>query len=147
MKISSRGEYALRALIVLGQQPNEIVPTMEISQKTLVPISYLEQILLQLKALGFIKSKRGIHGGYSLRYSPRELNIGEVIRKLEGPVAPMACVSITAYEPCALEASCMLKPLWAFIRDIVADVLDSTTLEQLLQGTLSASLQGTKATK
>lgn len=60
--------------------------------------------------------------------------IGEVIRKLEGPLAPMSCVSVTAYEPCPLEGDCLLKPLWALVRDTVAHVLDRTTLDHLLQG-------------
>lgn len=135
MKVSSRGEYALRALIVLGSQtPGSVVSIADISQKTLVPIPYLEQILLQIKKLGFVRSKRGMHGGYALRLQPDEIVIGEVIRRLEGPLAPIGCVSVTAYEACPLEKGCLLKPLWALVRDIVAQVLDQTTLEDLLEG-------------
>lgn len=132
MKVSSKGEYALRALIYLGQHDGNVLSISEIAEKTLVPVSYLEQILLQLKMNGHVKSKRGARGGYSLRCSPSEINIGDVIRKLEGPLAPMGCASITAYEPCELEASCVLKPLWTLVRDTVAQVLDQTTLEDLL---------------
>jgi Rrf2 family protein len=146
MKISTRGEYALRALILLGQHPNEVISISDISAKTLVPIRYLEQILLQLKSLGLIKSKRGAYGGYSLRIRTDEIYIGEVIRKLEGPLAPMHCVSLTAYEPCPLEkAGCLLQPLWSFIRDIVANVLDHTTLNQLISGNIKFSLYGGEA--
>lgn len=135
LKVSSRGEYALRALIVLGSQTyGSVVSIADISQKTLVPIPYLEQILLQMKRLGFVKSKRGKHGGYALRLQSGEIIIGEVIRHLEGPLAPIGCVSVTAYEACPLEEGCLLKPLWALVRDTVAQVLDQTTLQDLLEG-------------
>ncbi|MEC1756079.1 RrF2 family transcriptional regulator [Schinkia azotoformans] len=136
MKISSRGEYALRALIYLGTKNNEVITIEEISDKTLVPVNYLEQILLQLKRNGYVQSRRGVNGGYKLSRSPDEINIGEVIRNLEGPLAPMGCVSITSYESCPIEAGCLLKPLWALVRDTVANLLDHTTLNDLLKGDL-----------
>ncbi len=111
MKVSSKGEYALRALLVLGQQQGTVVTIQEISHKTLVTINYLEQILLQLKKLDYVKSKRGAKGGYFLHKNTDEINIGEVIRHLEGPLSPMGCASITKYQPCPLEAVCQLKPL------------------------------------
>jgi Rrf2 family protein len=134
MKVSTRGEYALRALILLGQHPNEVIPVADISATTRVPINYLEQILLNLKKLGYVTSKRGIRGGYTLRLPSDQIVIGEVIRRLEGPLAPMGCVSVTAYEPCPLEEGCLLKPLWALIRDTVARLLEQTTLDDLLRG-------------
>ncbi|MFC7442001.1 RrF2 family transcriptional regulator [Laceyella putida] len=134
MKVSTRGEYALRALIILGQQPQGVMTIADISDKTLVPISYLEHILLQLKHLGYVTSKRGSRGGYKINRSPEEIVIGEVIRKLEGPLAPMSCVSVTAYEPCALEEICLLRPLWMLIRETVAELLENTTLADLLLG-------------
>ncbi|KKI90508.1 BadM/Rrf2 family transcriptional regulator [Bacillus sp. SA1-12] len=132
MKVSSKGEYALRALLVLGQQQGQVMTIQEISDKTLVTINYLEQILLQLKKLDFVKSKRGARGGYFLHKEAQQINIGEVIRKLEGPLSPMSCASITKYEPCPLEAGCQLKPLWSLVRDTISYVLDRTTLEDLL---------------
>lgn len=134
MKISTKGEYALRALLVLGENPNKILTIAEIAEKTMVPEPYLEQILLQLKKWGYVKSKRGIYGGYFLRKMPSEIVIGQVIRQMEGPLAPISCVSIHGYEPCALEEGCLLKPLWLLIRDLVAQLLENTTLEDLLLG-------------
>jgi Rrf2 family protein len=142
MKVSTRGEYALRALILLGQHPNEVIPVADISAKTRVPINYLEQILLKLKKLGYVTSKRGIRGGYTLRLPSDQIVIGEVIRRLEGPLAPMGCVSVTAYEPCPLEEGCLLKPLWALIRDTVARLLEHTTLDDLLQGRIQTGKEG-----
>lgn len=101
MKVSTRGEYALRTLILLAQHP-AVIPGAEISEKTRVPLNYLEQILLQLKNLGYVQSKRGVRGGYFLHKPPEQIIIGEVIRQLEGPLAPMGCVSVTAYDPCPL---------------------------------------------
>ncbi|MDQ0218771.1 Rrf2 family transcriptional regulator [Peribacillus cavernae] len=133
MKISSKGEYALRALIALGRKEEELVQIKDISKETLVSSQYLEQILLHLKSHGYVISKRGVNGGYKLKEAPERIVIGKVIRDLEGPLAPMSCVSITSYEYCPLEdQGCMLKPLWALIRDEVADLLDHTTLQDLL---------------
>jgi Rrf2 family protein len=109
----------------------------EISEKTLVSIHYLEQILLQLKKLGYVTSKRGARGGYLLHKKAEEINIGEVIRDLEGPLSPMGCASITKYEPCSVEEGCQLKPLWSLIRETIAFVLEQTTLEDLLQNRLT----------
>lgn len=137
MKVSSRGEYALRALICLGAKNNNLIIIEEISEKTLVPVNYLEQILLQLKRNGYVQSKRGVNGGYKLSRNPNDIIIGEVIRNLEGPLAPMGCVSITSYESCPLEEGCLLKPLWALIRDKIAELLDNTTLYDLLEGNIN----------
>ncbi|WP_129710208.1 RrF2 family transcriptional regulator [Priestia megaterium] len=135
MKISSKGEYALRALITLATNKNDLMQIKDISSETLVSSQYLEHILLQLKSHGYVKSKRGVYGGYTLKESPSRIVIGKVIRDLEGPLAPMGCVSVTAYEYCPLEdKNCLLKPLWALIRDTIAQLLDDTTLEDLVKG-------------
>ena len=136
LKVSSKGEYALRALIVLGQHQGGILSISDISEKTLVTVKYLEQIMSPLKKLGYVESKRGVQGGYFLRIPPAEINIGEIIRQLEGPLSPMSCTSVTAYESCSLEPGCLLKPLWALIRDTIADVLEHTSLDDLLQGNI-----------
>lgn len=107
----------------------------DISSETLVSSQYLEHILLQLKSHGYVKSKRGVYGGYTLKEPPSRIVIGKVIRDLEGPLAPMSCVSVTAYEYCPLEdKNCLLKPLWALIRNTIAQLLDDTTLEDLVKG-------------
>ncbi|MBD8067649.1 RrF2 family transcriptional regulator [Bacillus sp. PS06] len=137
MKVSSKGEYALRALLLLGQNQGKVMSIQEISEKTLVTVHYLEQLLLQLKKLGYLQSKRGAKGGYLLYKSPDEINIGEVIRDLEGPLSPMGCASITKYEACPLEEGCQLKPLWSLVRDTIAYVLERTSLEDLLENRIS----------
>ncbi|WEG17892.1 Rrf2 family transcriptional regulator [Alkalihalophilus pseudofirmus] len=138
MKVSSKGEYCLRALIMLAVKKEERLTVDEISKATHVTPAYLEKLLSQLKTLGYINSKRGTRGGFMLQLAPKDIKIGEVIRKLEGPLAPMSCVSVTSYQECALEGSCMLKPLWGLVRDTVADVLDRTTLADLVEGNIGS---------
>ncbi|MEK4199232.1 RrF2 family transcriptional regulator [Cytobacillus sp. FSL K6-0265] len=142
MKISSKGEYALRSLIVLGKNEGDLITIKDISAKTLVPIQYLEQILLLLKSHGYVKSKRGVYGGYMLKKESHEINIGEVIRQLEGPLAPMSCVSITAYEYCPLEdQGCVLQPLWALLREEIAFILDQVSLQDLINHNIPSPRQ------
>lgn len=137
MKISSKGEYSLRALITLGENEGKVLTVSEISNFTQVPAPYLEKILAQLKLLGYVTSKRGFRGGYRLKTNPKNICIGEVIRKIEGPLAPMSCVSINAYQSCNLENSCLLKPLWSLVRDTVAHVLENIILEDILEKRIS----------
>ena len=119
---------------MLGRHQGQILPISDLADKTLVTVKYLEQIMHLLKKMEYVQSKRGVHGGYFLRRPPDEINIGEIIRELEGPLSPMGCTSVTAYESCSLEQGCLLKPLWALVRDTIAHVLEQTTLDDLLQG-------------
>ncbi|BAB06844.1 BH3125 [Halalkalibacterium halodurans C-125] len=136
MKVSSKGEYCLRALIILAKQPERRFTVHELSKHTLVPPPYLEKLLSQLRVLSYITSKRGKGGGYQLSRDARDISMGEVIRQLEGPLAPMSCVSVTSYQSCELEQGCLLKPLWGLVRDTVANVLDQTTLADLIENKL-----------
>src|SRR5207248_1571580 len=100
MKLSKRGEYALRALIDLGiaaELGRPILQVSELAAKEKLPIKFLEQIFTQLKASGFVVSKRGKDGGYSLARPMNRIKFGSVIRLIDGPLAPIPCVSQTAY--------------------------------------------------
>jgi len=102
MKLSLRGEYALRALLVLGlnfKQP--VVRIKSISQQQNIPKRFLEQILNDLKSAGVVESKRGVAGGYRLARAPEEISLATVIRHLEGALAPVSCVSERFYEMCS----------------------------------------------
>jgi len=121
---------------VLGQHQGQVLSITDIADKTLVTVKYLEQIMSQLKKMGYVESKRGAQGGYLLKIKPDEINIGTIIRQLEGPLSPMSCTSVTAYEPCSLEPDCLLKPFWALIRDTIADILEQTSLDDLLKGNI-----------
>ena len=97
MKLSLRGEYALRALIVLGlsyrPRDDSVVRIQAISEQQNIPKRFLEQILNELKSIGIVESRRGVAGGYRLRLPPEKITLAEVIRHIEGPLAPVSCVS------------------------------------------------------
>lgn len=134
MRLSTKGEYASRAMLELaaryGQGP---VPIRIISLSQAIPQQFLEQILLLLKRAGYLKSKKGPAGGYYLSRPPAEINVAEVIRVMDGPLAPINCVSVIEHEPCPLEDSCGLKWLWKEVRDMVAERLEKTTFEDVLK--------------
>jgi len=104
VKISKRGEYALRALIDFGLAEAADRPLLQVSElasKEDFPVTFLEQILMQLKAAGYLEGRRGKLGGYLLARPPENICIGQVIRVIDGPRAPISCVSQTAYERCS----------------------------------------------
>lgn len=141
MKLSKRGEYALRALIDLGiatELGRPIVQVSELASKEKLPIKFLEQIFSQLKAHGFIESKRGKLGGYSLAQPMRQIKFGAVIRLIDGPLAPIPCVSQTAYERCTCpdEAHCGLRMLMLDVRTAISKVLDRYSLADIVEITL-----------
>src|SRR6202453_2690803 len=138
MRLSKKGEYAVRALIEIGFEsslrPNNLIQISTVAQRTNIPEKFLEQILLALRNGGVLKSKRGVEGGYSLAKSPEEISLGEVIRLLDGPLAPIPCVSVSAYEPCSCpdEESCGLRIAMKQVRDAIAGILDQYTLHRLI---------------
>ena len=141
MKLSKRGEYALRALIDLGIASELGWPMLQASQlaaKERLPVKFLEQIFTQLKAAGYVKSKRGKLGGYSLARRMDQIRFGAVIRLIDGPLAPIRCVSQMAYARCSCpdEAHCGLRMLMLDVRNAVARVLDRYTLADIVQITL-----------
>src|SRR5205814_5808942 len=141
MKLSKRGEYALRALIDLGIAQElgfSILQASELARKEKLPVKFLEQILAQLKLGGYVKSTRGKLGGYSLAKPMRRIKFGPVIRFIEGPLAPIRCVSQTAYARCTCpdEAHCGLRMLMLDLRHAIARVLDRHTLADIVEITL-----------
>ena len=139
MRLSKKGEYAVRALTEIGfesvARPNSLIQISTVAQRTNIPEKFLEQILLALRNGGVLKSKRGVEGGYSLAKSPDDITLGEVIRLLDGPLAPIPCVSVTAYEPCSCpdEASCGLHIAMRQVRDAIAAILDNYKLSRVIQ--------------
>ncbi len=140
MKFSKKGEYALRALLELTAQRDSILlQRHEIAERQNIPIEFLEQILLTLKNAGLLTSKRGINGGYSLLKAPEEITLGQVIRLLDGPLAPIACVSKTAYQKCqdcphADTATCPIQQVMLDVRNAIAAILDNYTLRDFASG-------------
>jgi Rrf2 family protein len=141
MKLSKRGEYALRALIDLGIAQELHRPMLQLSElaaKEKLPVKFLEQILTQLKAGGYVTTKRGKLGGYSLGKPMERIKFGAVIRLIDGPLAPIPCVSRTAYSRCSCpdEAHCGLRMLMVDVRTAIARVLDRYTLADIVEITL-----------
>src|ERR1700683_5330724 len=105
MRLSKKGEYAIRALVEIGFEshlhPNSLIQISTVAERTNIPEKFLEQILLALRNGGVLKSKRGVEGGYALAKPPADINLGEVVRLLDGPLAPIPCVSHSAYERCS----------------------------------------------
>ena len=135
--ISKKTKYALKALQYLGQHyAKGPILISEISEKERIPKKFLEAILLELKNKGFLQSKKGKQGGYSLAHLPEQINLGEVMRVLEGPLAPLPCVSQTAYkrcEECVDENFCGIRMVMKEVRDATAKILEGTTLADLLE--------------
>lgn len=141
MKLSKRGEYALRALIDLGiarELGRPLLQVSELVEKERLPEKFIVQILIQLREAGYVESKRGKHGGYSLARPMEAISFGQVVRLIDGPLAPIACVSHTAYARCTCpdEAHCGLRMLMLDVRNAIADVLDRYTLADIVGITL-----------
>ncbi|MGH9175607.1 MAG: RrF2 family transcriptional regulator [Vicinamibacterales bacterium] len=135
MKVSTRGEYGMRAMVSLAREfGNGPLALSTIAHDSSVPAAYLEQLLGTLRRAGLVTSTRGAHGGYQLSREPRDVRVGEVYRALEGPVAPMECVSeIEPEELCPLIDGCATRIVWLKVRDNIVEALDSTTLADLIE--------------
>jgi Rrf2 family protein len=141
VKISKRSEYALRALIDLGIASEMGWPMLQISElasKEKLPIKFLEQIFTQLKSAGYVVSRRGKFGGYSLGRPMSRIKFGEVIRLIDGPLAPIRCVSQTSYARCSCpdEIHCGLRMLMFDVRNAISAILDRYTLADIVEITL-----------
>src|SRR5438034_8205738 len=141
MKVSKRGEYALRALIDLGIASELGWPMLQVSElaaKEKLPIKFLEQILAQLKAAGYVEARRGKFGGYSLARPMKRIKFGAVVRLIDGPLAPIRCVSQTSYARCSCpdEVHCGLRMLMFDVRNAISTVLDRFTLADIVAITL-----------
>jgi Rrf2 family protein len=141
MKLSKKGEYALRSLINLGiaaEMKRKLVQVSELAESEQLPVKFLEQILQALKEAGIVESQRGKFGGYRLARPAKKILIGEVVRLIDGPLAPIGCVSQTAYEPCTCpdEVHCGLRMLMLDVRNAIADILDRYSLADVVEITL-----------
>jgi Rrf2 family protein len=135
MRLSKLGEYGLRAMIMLAGTPNEsshlpVVRIKEISEREQISTKFLEQILLTLKNAGLLHSRKGVGGGYYLARPPSEITLGQIFRVLDGPVAPIRCVSQMAYESCGCpdEQTCGLRLVMGDVRNAIVNILDHTSL-------------------
>src|SRR4051812_34908470 len=134
MKLSQRGEYALRALVVLSQNYHrDVVRIQAISEQQNIPKRFLEQILNDLKSGGVVQSRRGVAGGYRLAAPPDQIKLAVVIRHIEGALAPVGCVSEKFYEKCSCpdESRCAIRSVMKEVRDAIVKILENTSVADL----------------
>lgn len=136
MKLSKKGEYALRAMIDLSlNYGKESIQIHDISEREKIPQKFLEQILLELKKAGLLQSKRGSGGGYRLLKHPEEITLAHVIRVIDGPLAPLGCVSEWAHISCPEEKNCGLQKVMKEVRDAIVRVLEGITFADVCRRT------------
>ena len=143
--ISKKTQYGLKAMQALGRRYREgpvLIGTL--AREESIPLKFLEVILLELKSHGLLESKLGRKGGYRLSRAPSTVTIGSIVRIMEGPLAPLPCASETAYKPCAEcgdVESCGTRIIMREVRDAISEVLDRTTLADLLRRVESRRLE------
>jgi Rrf2 family protein len=139
MKLTSRGELALKAMLELARvegRTDSGLSASEIARRCRASVKFLEQVLIQLRAGGYIISTRGRLGGYRLARDADAIYIGEISRLIDGPLAPAPCASVSQHRPCDWcenEAECDLRTVWVEVRDAIAQVMDSKSLGELLR--------------
>jgi len=136
MQLSLRGEYALRAMLVLGvHKDSGVVRIQEISEQQNIPKRFLEQILNDLKSGGFVESRRGVSGGYRLAKKPEQISLAAIVRHIEGALAPVSCVSENFYEKCSCpdESRCAIRAAMKEVREAVVKVAERITVADLCE--------------
>ena len=136
--LTMKAKYALRALCALADAHPERLQARQIATVADVPEKFLEAILVELRKAGIVASKRGVQGGHSLAKPADKIMVGDIIRTLDGPIAPIRCASVTAYQPCADcidPQACALRDLMGDVRDAMSDVIDFRSLRQFADET------------
>lgn len=141
MKLTKRGEYALRTLIRLGTAQSlnqDVVSVATIAEGEKLPFKFLENILAELRQAGYVESKRGKMGGVMLAKPSAKITIGEIVRLIDGRLAPIGCASETDYEKCSCpdEIHCGLRMLMIDVRNSIARLLDRYTLADVVSVTM-----------
>lgn len=135
--LSKKSKYGLKAALFLARNSEgAAVPISDIARSENIPKKFLEFILVTLKNNGILYSQKGRGGGYLLGRSPADITVGEIIRVLDGPIAPVPCVSVTAYHTCNMcpdDKKCEIKLVMKDVRDSIANILDSTSLTDLIE--------------
>ncbi len=134
MKVSTRGDYASRALLSLALHGGQTVPTSvrDIAERTGLPQPYLEQILLALKGAGLVRSKRGVGGGYVLARSPEDVSLAQVVSAVDGPIVAGDFGEPHADGACDHEGQCVLLSVWAEVGETMRQHLQSFTLADMV---------------
>ena len=148
MKLSTKGRYGVRAMVDLAlhydkQDDNqEAIPLHCIADRQDISEHYLEQLIAPLREAGLVNSVRGANGGYLLAKEPTDITVKDIIRELEGPIAPVECVEKEAGSSCENVEDCITRLIWKKLRNSINEVLDSITLEDLRQEAVDAKEKG-----
>jgi len=136
MKVTKKGEYAMRAMVDLALNYNKgLRQIQDIVREEVIPERFLEQILLMLKNAGFVESKRGVGGGYFLSRRPDEISLGEVIRAIDGPLSPLDCIGKSANVKCPKEVVCGIRSVMVDVRNAMTKILDHVSLADVCNRT------------
>jgi Rrf2 family protein len=139
--LSMKAKYALRALMVMTQNEKKMLSSKVIAEKANAPSKFLDNILQELRHHGVVDSKRGIFGGYFLVRPAEDLSLGDIVRMIDGMLAPVPCASVTAYrrcDDCEDEATCKIRYVMLSVREAISNVLDTLSLKSLAHLDLSA---------
>lgn len=132
--LSMKAKYALRALMVMTRNEKKMLSSKTIAGEADIPQKFLDNILQELRHQGLVDSKRGIFGGYFLAVPSSEIMVGNIIRMIDGPLAPIRCASQTAYQKCddcSDEMTCEIRKTMVEVRNAIAGVLDKKSLREL----------------
>jgi len=130
MKITYRGDYALKAVLDLALNYDNVVTIHDLATRAQIPTKFLEQVLLDLKRGGFVESRRGKVGGYLLAKPPKEIRVGDVVRFIDGPIEPIGCVE-KGYAGCTDIYKCVFRSIWQQVGRATSDIVDNITFEDL----------------
>lgn len=148
MRLSTRGHYGLKAMFDLAQHyGSEPIPLKTVAERQNISDNYLEQLIAILRKAGLVKSVRGAQGGYILARDPSSITVGDIIRAMEGPIAPVDCVSEVEPAECDNADFCITRTVWARVRDRLAEVMDSISLADMLRDAESLSVSKTLQNK
>ena len=133
--LTNKGKYGLKAMVHLaGLTPGELTQVQDMADRNAIPKKFLDQILSELRNAGLVFSKKGKGGGYALARPSKEISVGQIVRVLDGPLAPIQCASVTAYracDDCSDENACAVRLMMVKARNALADVLDHHTLADM----------------
>jgi Rrf2 family protein len=133
MRLTRKSDYALRALVTLASRYGSgPIPSRELAEQNDIPKRFLEQIMQELKARGWVISRPGRDGGFELGVRPDQLTMGQVVRQFDGTLAPISCTSVSHYEPCSQERSCRFRRILLEIRNHSTHLMDRATLADLI---------------
>lgn len=147
MRMTVASEYSCLALLAIAEAGERWCKTHEITARFAIPAPFLQQILRKLTGAGFLVSRRGAEGGFKLAVDAAEISIADVVRAVDGPLAPVRSASKNFYQPTPLEASPAFSALMREVRDAVAGLLESRTLADMVEDEARAARKATRKTK